>query len=106
MDTREISSSFFVSFSLSKKCCASSIESEERSTILVPFAGLSCFPDSFIEPKKTLRASGRRRAPPHTSHGSSPKKYFVPNPLHSGHAPYGELNEKSRGSTSGNENPS
>src|SRR3989344_4278707 len=27
------------------------------------------------------------RAPAHTSHGSSPKKYLLPNPLHSGHAP-------------------
>src|SRR3989338_4631675 len=51
-------------------------------------------------------ASGRNRAPLHTSHASSPKKYLVPKPLHSGHAPYGELNENKRGSISGNENPS
>jgi hypothetical protein len=39
-------------------------------------------------------------------HNSSPKKYFVPRPLHVGHAPYGELNENKRGSISGYENPS
>src|SRR3989344_3761659 len=72
---------------------------------MVFFLSLSLFSSSFL-PIKTFSASGRRRAPRQTSHASSPKKYFVPSPLHSGHAPYGELKEKRRGSTSGKENPS
>src|SRR3989344_4545465 len=81
------------------------MESEERRTMSIPITGP--LPSSPVTlPKKTLRASGRKRAPLHTSHASSPKKYFVPKPLHSGHAPYGELKEKRRGSISGNENPS
>ena len=42
----------------------------------------------------------------HTSSFSFPNKWYVPSPLHSGQAPYGLLNENSRGSTSGYENPS
>ena len=48
----------------------------------------------------------RSLAPWQESQGLSPPKYFVPRPLHSGHAPYGELKEKSLGSTSGKEKPS
>src|SRR3989338_10976456 len=54
----------------------------------------------------TLNASGRNREPLHVSHGSSPKKYLEPSPLHAGHAPCGELKEKRRGSISGKEKPS
>src|SRR3989338_9914508 len=104
--TREISCSFFESLSASKKSIASSIESAARFTIFVPLAGPLCSSGSLTDPRKTFSDSGRRRAPPHTSHGSSPKKYLLPSPLHSGHAPYGELNEKRRGSISGNEKPS
>src|SRR3989344_4093102 len=89
-----------------EKSIASSIESDERCTILVPMAGPLCSAGSSTLPRNTFSASGRKRAPWHISHGSSPKKYFLPKPLHSGHAPYGELKEKSRGSISGNEKPS
>src|SRR3989338_250432 len=82
------------------------MDSAANSTMLmVLFFSRTSFGSCFF-PMNTFKASGRRRAPLHTSHGSSPKKYLVPRPLHSGHAPYGELNEKSRGSTSGKENPS
>src|SRR3989344_4324939 len=92
----EISSSFFVSFNEPRKSNASAIESDVKSTMFLPK------PFS-LPPMYTRSASGRRRAPLQTGHGSVPKKYFVPSPLHSGQAPYGELNEKSRGSTSGDE---
>src|SRR3989344_5429441 len=57
-------------------------------------------------PRSMCRASSRSRAPWHASQISVPMKYFVPRPWHSGQAPKGELKENSRGSISGNENPS
>src|SRR3989338_10634989 len=74
--------------------------------MFMPFAGASLLSGCFTAPRNTLSVSGRRRAPWHTWHFSSPKKYFVPKPLHSGQAPYGELKENNRGSISGYENPS
>src|SRR3990167_3915962 len=60
----------------------------------------------FLPPISTLNASFLRRVPRHDSHGSLPKRYLVPRPLHSGQAPYGELKENRRGSISGKEKPS
>src|SRR3989344_9325678 len=102
----EISCSFFVSLSPLKNSIASSMDLDERLTMFVPVAEPSCPAGACTLPRNTLSDSGRRRTPLHTSHGSSPKKYLLPRPLHSGHAPYGELNEKRRGSISGNEKPS
>src|SRR3989344_8895786 len=94
------------------------MESDESSTILRPppvYVGFRAgfrkprmwgFVNPTFEPRYTLRDSARKRAPLHTSQSSSLKRYLVPRPLHSRHAPYGELNEKRRGSTSGKENPS
>src|SRR3989344_2898961 len=90
----DISWSFLESSSLLKNSEAFFTDCRVTSTIF------------FLSPRKTFSASGRRRAPWHTGQGSSVQKCFVPRPLHAGHAPYGELKEKSRGSTSGKENPS
>ena len=60
----------------------------------------------FFLPRYTWRASGRSLAPRQSGQVSLPKKYLVPSPLQPVQAPYGELNEKSRGSTSGKEKPS
>src|SRR3989338_2412199 len=57
-------------------------------------------------PIRTCNDSSPSRAPLHCGQASSPKKCLVPRPLHSGHAPYGELNENRRGSISGYEKPS
>src|SRR3990167_4700690 len=102
----EISCSFFVTLSSLKNFIAFSIESDASFTISIPVIFLPSVALAEEGPRNTLSDSGRRRTPLHTSHGSSPKKYLLPNPLHSGHAPYGELNEKRRGSISGNEKPS
>src|SRR3989344_631460 len=91
--TLEIFFSRMVSFSFLKNSSQSFIESAVSSTMFLP-------------PISTCSASSRRRAPWQSSHGSVPKRYLVPRPLHSGHAPYGELKEKSLGSISGNEKPS
>src|SRR5680860_1855307 len=56
------------------------------------------FPPIFID-----KASLRNLCPSQTSHVPPAKKLFLPSPEHSGHAPWGELKEKSRGSISGNE---
>ena len=92
-----ISRSFGVSFTLVIKSCASATVSFVKSTIFFPCSR---------PPRNTFSASSRRRAPLHLSHGSSPKKCFVPSPLHASHAPYGELNENILGSISGNTYPS
>ncbi len=93
-----ISFSFGVRGRFLRKSCASCIVIEVTSTIVFPL---------FVSPpKNTWSASGRSRLPLHVSHTSSWKKPMVPRPLQLGHAPYGELNEKRRGSTSGNDVPS
>src|SRR3990167_10120835 len=94
MTVFEISWSFLESSRVSKNSNASAIDRLVTSTTFV------------FSPRNTFNASGRRRAPLHTGHGSSDQKCLVPSPLHAGHAPYGELKEKRRGSTSGKENPS
>src|SRR6185295_15010841 len=93
----EISFSCSDSFNVSKNSEASLIVKDASSKIF-----LRVLPALM----KTLRASTRSRAPWHRSQGSSPPKYFVPRPLQAGHAPYGELKENKRGSTSGKEKPS
>src|SRR3989338_8981705 len=103
----DISCSFLESSSPSKNSYAFCMESLVTSTMFM-FAKdgpLRASPKD--RPwRNTLRASGRRRVPLHTGHCSSLKKCLVPRPLHAGQAPYGELNENRRGSTSGKENPS
>ena len=94
--TFAISRSLAVRHSAPKNSYASAMDIATNSTIFLPFS----------EPRRTYNASSRRRAPLHLLHASSPKKCLVPSPLHSEHAPYGELKEKSRGSISGYENPS
>src|SRR3990167_625615 len=63
-------------------------------------------PVSFVDFRNTRSASGRRRAPLHAVHSSVLKIPTTPRPLQFGQAPYGELNEKRRGSISGNDEPS
>src|SRR3990167_7895500 len=94
--------SFFIAESSieSTSSFASLIESEVKSTIFLPSVV------SFLDFKKTRRASGRRRFPSQTGQISSEKSDSVPSPLQAGHAPYGELKEKRRGSTSGKDAPS
>ncbi len=95
-----ISCCFFVSLSLAMKSDASLTVILVKPTILIP---RSFFPSP---PRYTRKASLRRRAPLHSGQVSFWKIPTIPNPLHSGHAPYGELNVKSLGSTSGNDDPS
>ena len=71
-----------------------------KSTIFLPS------PFSFFPVRYTRSASGRRRFPSQTGQTLSENKDSVPRPLQFGQAPYGLLNEKRRGSTSGNDIPS
>src|SRR3989344_9313019 len=85
---------------------ASRIDIFVKSTIFIP-SEFRCLLSVFCWLlRKTRNASGRKRFPPHTGHVSSEKSDSVPRPWQVGHAPYGELKEKSRGSTSGNDAPS
>src|SRR3989338_10994952 len=97
-----IAISYFISDSSieSTNSFASLIDIFVKSTIDLPSVL------SFLLFKYTRRASGRRRFPPQTGHTVSENKDSVPRPWQLGHAPYGELNEKRRGSTSGNDAPS
>ena len=60
----------------------------------------------FFPSIRTLKLSGRSLFPAHAGHIFSDQISSVPNPWHVWHAPYGLLNEKRRGSISGNEKPS
>src|SRR3990167_7148280 len=60
----------------------------------------------FFPLTSTCMDSVRRRAPLQAGQTSSENSSFVPRPLQVGQAPYGELNEKRRGSISWNANPS
>src|SRR3989344_2022722 len=89
--SRKRFSSVFSSFS--NKVYASCTESSAICAIFLPSIS-------------TLKLSSRKRLPIHVSQTSSDQRSLVPNPWQAGHAPCGLLNEKRRGSISGNENSS
>ena len=95
-----ISCCFLDSFKVSIKVVASLTVMAVKATMLIPRFFLPS------PPRYTRIASGRSRAPLQAGHSSLWKIPTTPSPLHSGQAPYGELNEKRRGSTSGNDEPS
>src|SRR5258708_40312624 len=55
---------------------------------------------------RTFNASSRKRFPAQAGQIFSDQTSSVPKPWHCGHAPYGLLKEKRRGSISGKEKPS